>query len=98
VTGDIKTTWIVVRKGIVPNVCIGVDASSQAYRVALDVFSRGRVIISVVVLVQAALGLIVLSREAKVADSTPCQAMIPRDVGPAFHGKPGQDSTASRAG
>src|SRR5579862_9875660 len=27
------------------------------------------------------------------ADSTPCRAMIPRDVGPAFHGKPGQHST-----
>ena len=34
----------------------------------------------------------------RIADSTPCRAMIPRDVGPAFHGKPGQDSTASRAG
>jgi len=32
------------------------------------------------------------------ADSTACRAMIPRDVGPAFHGMPGQHSTASRAG
>ena len=32
------------------------------------------------------------------ADSTACRAMIPRDVGPAFHGMQGHDSTASRAG
>ena len=33
-----------------------------------------------------------------IADSTACRAMIPRDVGPAFHGMPGHHSTASRAG
>jgi hypothetical protein len=32
------------------------------------------------------------------ADSTPCRARIPRDVGPVFHGMPGHRSTASRAG
>jgi hypothetical protein len=32
------------------------------------------------------------------ADSTPCQATIPRDAGPGFHGMPGHRSTLSRAG
>jgi len=37
-------------------------------------------------------------RQLAIADSTPCRAMIPRDVGPVFHGMPGHRSTASRAG
>jgi transposase InsO family protein len=32
------------------------------------------------------------------ADSTACRARIPRDAGLVFHGKPGHDSIASRAG
>jgi hypothetical protein len=33
-----------------------------------------------------------------IADSTPCRARIPRDVGPVFHSMPGHRSTASRTG
>jgi ribosomal protein S27E len=33
-----------------------------------------------------------------IADSTACQATIPGDAGPGFHGMPGHRSTLSRAG
>lgn len=39
-----------------------------------------------------------VERLAANADSIACRARIPRDVGPAYHGKPGHRSTINRAG
>lgn len=62
----IVSSRIYKRNGVPRSICVCVDPAPQPDRIALDVPSGTRIVISEVVVVEASLGLIILAREPQI--------------------------------